>query len=991
MSTDITGDEQPKVTTGANGKEQRGLNGDGGEPEVFEAKWGQRSGTKPIPDKACELLERPRNFPKSCTVLHSIYSSSHEVNSVGSAGKSGTRDPFHHSRYLAVFEVATSFVRYSQVLISLQSIRYSSPTLLLILRSGQYPSGRCQNPFAIVIRYTMHTIINFVSRSFFRSLTLLLLLYISFTLGQYFVQKQIDGCQYSSLTWNTYLYFSDPLTPKVHYSIRTQFIDYYPRELTKALSAAGFNLIRAPPESDPQAICQWHDGGKVKKGGWTRGYITFKGAGDRHAIDKTLTRIADILRTHRPSRDLVEVGFLIASPFIAIILALILQWYCVHKCRNSGESDTTSVDVELTSMKSHSVPDLPVTANPFRVKPNHLRLDEIKARDKAPPSYSGGEDLVSVHSTQSIDFDLASMKTGENYSISIASSSKSGSEGLAFCILYFNAWFDAIGFGWSYHGVFELSSIPFCSFSNAKLAGLACTSPCSASRPCPPWYRSLTYRNANTRPSHQAQKRLFKNSLLFFNKILLPSLPITQSSLSVCRAQHSIMKPLLCTLAITATTTARGLTNLESPTGDVVVHATNPPTTTVDVNVGRHRRIHSHPNEYHGELIMPASPQAYAAPTLNLEEINTELIPSINSQQRESQRRHLSHTHDSSEPTHKIPAHTSWSNLHKLPAQIEDPGYAGLVRTKAQGQAQRCTATATATPAIESRARDFNVKRWITSTFLSTAASANERSSYTKYTPKCTTGTRGSCIYFTLAYTNSTYFTTSPPNNGNNNGISHIPIFYIDTPWILTYAQKLSSALFNNATTSSTCPKGNCKSCPIPIPGSPDIHLLRLNSTAQQVLETTTVPVTYNTLLVVSKTAVQRGRLAVLSPAPNQGFSLDSEKSLLYLPVLTFIEDKLTSVYPTLEIGLILGFLLPIPAAIAGFFGAAVLGGEIVWSGKGRKGAGAGGRGDVRAWVQLGLARCRLEMEVWEVWGAMGMWISSMAFIWSGLDRSLGR
>ncbi|KAJ4354006.1 uncharacterized protein N0V89_005738 [Didymosphaeria variabile] len=90
-----------------------------------------------------------------------------------------------------------------------------------------------------------------------------------------FERRQLHGCQYSSLTDGTYIYFIDQSDTPLHYSIYTPWTRFYPDALRADLVEQGFTLgaQHGKNESD---LCGWETMDVVKKHGWLRGKVSFR-------------------------------------------------------------------------------------------------------------------------------------------------------------------------------------------------------------------------------------------------------------------------------------------------------------------------------------------------------------------------------------------------------------------------------------------------------------------------------------------------------------------------------------------------------------------------------------------------------------------------------------------------------------------------------------------------------------------------------------------
>ncbi|PVI07605.1 hypothetical protein DM02DRAFT_284533 [Periconia macrospinosa] len=88
--------------------------------------------------------------------------------------------------------------------------------------------------------------------------------------------SQQFGCQYSSHTYGTYIYFTSPNDTNFSFAIHTTWKQYYPIALRAALVLADFRLADAPREDDKHAMCGWQTLDSVSIKGWDRGDLAAK-------------------------------------------------------------------------------------------------------------------------------------------------------------------------------------------------------------------------------------------------------------------------------------------------------------------------------------------------------------------------------------------------------------------------------------------------------------------------------------------------------------------------------------------------------------------------------------------------------------------------------------------------------------------------------------------------------------------------------------------
>ncbi|ORY17699.1 hypothetical protein BCR34DRAFT_583548 [Clohesyomyces aquaticus] len=258
---------------------------------------------------------------------------------------------------------------------------------------------------------------------------LCILTFGSFVLGQSILARSLpEHCQLPWSDYDTYLYFTDPATPKITYSIKTQFTEFYPYQLSKALNETGFQLLDLPEKDESKNACQWKDAGKVRKDGWTRGHISFHGPGLIPDVKHDIARIKDILGATTPSKELAVVWFLIVFPIFVLAISIFAPLYCTFRLNRYKEGDKNNADIELASMENGNV----LKINDKDLPENSTReletgpMKDTEQRCSAPPTYSeGDEKFETAQPSEASEYDMVSMKTGENYSVSFVSSSSS--------------------------------------------------------------------------------------------------------------------------------------------------------------------------------------------------------------------------------------------------------------------------------------------------------------------------------------------------------------------------------------------------------------------------------------------------------------------------------------------------------------------------------------------------------------------------------------
>lgn len=96
-----------------------------------------------------------------------------------------------------------------------------------------------------------------------------------FTPLSLFERRQPQGCQYSSLSDGTYIYFTNQSEPLLHYSIYTPWIRFYPDALRADLVEQGFQLGTQHGKNESDR-CGWETVDVMKKHGWYRGEVSFR-------------------------------------------------------------------------------------------------------------------------------------------------------------------------------------------------------------------------------------------------------------------------------------------------------------------------------------------------------------------------------------------------------------------------------------------------------------------------------------------------------------------------------------------------------------------------------------------------------------------------------------------------------------------------------------------------------------------------------------------
>lgn len=137
--------------------------------------------------------------------------------------------------------------------------------------------------------------------------------------------------------------------------------------------------------------------------------------------------------------------------------------------------------------------------------------------------------------------------------------------------------------------------------------------------------------------------------------------------------------------------------------------------------------------------------------------------------------------------------------------------------------------------------------------------------------------------------------------NGTLATVSDLPgLFYVQTPWYLTHPRSLLMALLNDDSQTQDCPKGHCYSYTIP---GTELRLREaLDPTALRLATGSADICGYRERRNVQKMGVLLGSLGDFT----KGARMTEEIS-------RFMQDRMKTTYPKLEIGLILGFTLVLP------------------------------------------------------------------------------
>ncbi|KAF2243304.1 hypothetical protein BU26DRAFT_509836 [Trematosphaeria pertusa] len=239
--------------------------------------------------------------------------------------------------------------------------------------------------------------------------------------------------------------------------------------------------------------------------------------------------------------------------------------------------------------------------------------------------------------------------------------------------------------------------------------------------------------------------------------------------------------------------------------------------------------------------------------------------------------------------------------------------------TRTRRDVDNSASTSTSTPALSLTSTQTAALNTATTTNTNTTLSSNTHNGTRKTSTALSTvldtvrsilspdtyiaTTVTTCLYDTSS---TLYFTAIYPNNTLVGSPLHpdIPgLYYIETPWHLTYKSHLLRAILNNATHSPDCPSGYCSSAPIP--GSNGMRLKRTVNWGGHC--------GYVTKSEVWRLGVHLGTVGDFY----YGARMNGE-------VLAFFESQMEKTYPKVEIGLVLAFTLAIPGII-------VMGLVIAW------------------------------------------------------------
>ncbi|KAF2866517.1 hypothetical protein BDV95DRAFT_201722 [Massariosphaeria phaeospora] len=253
--------------------------------------------------------------------------------------------------------------------------------------------------------------------------------------------EQIPGCQYPSLTVETYVYFAAPsYDPAYTFSIKTPWINYYAKVLRTTLPAYGFKLVDEPAIRQDK-ICNWTVSERVYVGMVHYADISYKYNTDYQPIalnqtpshsftqqqqqqllpvalnqtrshsftrqqqqqqrlppnlptklaataptrphKETLLKIRAAVVSHAPTRDVIIFVVEITAPVLAVLCIIVCLYCFVRWCSTTSDDDTDEdgielKDIERGSVKADSAVDLALSG-PFD---DEMRVpEEVKARE----------------------------------------------------------------------------------------------------------------------------------------------------------------------------------------------------------------------------------------------------------------------------------------------------------------------------------------------------------------------------------------------------------------------------------------------------------------------------------------------------------------------------------------------------------------------------------------------------------------------------------
>ncbi|KAF2254009.1 hypothetical protein BU26DRAFT_502109 [Trematosphaeria pertusa] len=225
------------------------------------------------------------------------------------------------------------------------------------------------------------------------NLILLTLTLPSSALAQFpFVLRQVPGCQYPSLSFGTFIYFTSPNEPGSEFAIYTGWTHYYPNVLKAILPTRGFALAKQPAATKKEEMCGWTQVDSVSVLGFHRGDVSWKANVNHseaivrvppylinpthpsrravqqhrpHPRKETLAEIHSILRRNSPDADIAILILEIIAPIlgcvsVVVLILLMMRFLVRHGCcpTDNDDDDTDDAepqDIELSSINGRSI------------------------------------------------------------------------------------------------------------------------------------------------------------------------------------------------------------------------------------------------------------------------------------------------------------------------------------------------------------------------------------------------------------------------------------------------------------------------------------------------------------------------------------------------------------------------------------------------------------------------------------------------------------